>query len=65
MIEYDTKRIIVGHTTYDDILTFHEDKVINVDAGIKTGKQGKALLWKEDTYFILDESGNSNILLSK
>jgi hypothetical protein len=65
MTKYKTERIIVGHTTYDDILTFQEDKIINVDAGIKTGRQGKALLWKDDTYFILDESGNSNILLSK
>jgi len=65
MIKYESERIIVGHTTYDDILTFHEDKIINVDAGMKTGRQAKALLWKDNTYYSLDESGNSNILLSK
>jgi len=62
---YDIDKMIVGHTTYDDLLLHFNNKLISIDAGIKNGLSGKALLWENGNFFRLDEIGNTSILMEK
>ena len=43
--------IIVGHTTVDSVFSYFNNKIINVDGGIKYGESGQALLIEIDKYF--------------
>jgi len=36
-------RIVVGHTTMDDVVSFHGGRVIAIDSGIKRGESGQLL----------------------
>lgn len=37
-------RIVVGHTTVGEVASFHDGRVIAIDAGLKHGKSGQLLL---------------------
>lgn len=41
-------RIVVGHTTVGEIASFHEGRVIAIDAGLKRGKSGQLLFIEGD-----------------
>jgi len=49
---FDADRVVVGHTTLDTVTTFHEGRVIGVDAGLKDGKPGALLLLERGKAFI-------------
>lgn len=36
-------RIVVGHTTMGEVVSFHDNKIIAIDSGIKRGKAGQLL----------------------
>ena len=36
-------RIVVGHTTMDEVASFHEGRIIAIDSGIKRGQSGQLL----------------------
>ncbi|MEE9189275.1 MAG: metallophosphoesterase [Candidatus Neomarinimicrobiota bacterium] len=54
---FKVNRIITGHTTMDSISTFQNGRIIMVDAGIKNGLSGEALLWDGNTYFRVNDKG--------
>jgi hypothetical protein len=56
------KKIIVGHTTQDSILSLNSDKIIAVDSGIKDGDKGQALHWIEGIFYVIDIDNKRKIL---
>lgn len=36
-------RIVVGHTTMDEVVSFHGGRIIAIDSGIKRGESGQLL----------------------
>ncbi|MDR7069537.1 hypothetical protein J2X02_002388 [Pseudoxanthomonas japonensis] len=36
-------RIVVGHTTMDEVVSFHDGRIIAIDSGIKRGESGQLL----------------------
>jgi hypothetical protein len=48
------KKIIVGHTTQDSIISIHKNLIIAVDAGLKYDDKGQALHWKEGVFYVID-----------
>lgn len=57
---YDVDHIIVGHTIFDDVSTFHDGRVIcvNVDnAGNRDKGLGRALLIDHGRYFVVSDKG--------
>ena len=36
-------RIVVGHTTMDEVVSFHEGRIVAIDSGIKRGQSGQLL----------------------
>jgi hypothetical protein len=55
--KFKVNQIITGHTTMDSISTFYNGRIIMVDAGIKNGITGEALLWDGSTYFRVNDKG--------
>lgn len=47
---FQADRIIVGHTTINEITSLHDNLVLAVDAGIKYGDKGEALLWRKGKF---------------
>lgn len=45
---FDVKRIVVGHTTRDEIVSLYGGRVIGIDAALKDGAGGELLLWKNN-----------------
>ena len=43
--QFDVKRIVVGHTTRDEIVSLYGGQVIGIDAALKDGARGEVLLW--------------------
>ncbi len=43
--QFDVKRIVVGHTTRDEIVSLYGGRVIGIDAALKDGARGEVLLW--------------------
>jgi calcineurin-like phosphoesterase family protein len=62
---FEVDKIIVGHTTQDDIYTYFENKVIEVDASMKLGVEGKGLIYSDGVYRSVDSSGNFSIIQKK
>lgn len=57
---YHVKRIIVGHTIFDDVSTFYNQKVINVNVNnVKNRKNGlgRGLLIENKKYLIIGDYG--------
>ena len=58
------ERIIVGHTIFAEISTFHGGKVIDVNVDNKKNqeeKRGRGLLIDGDDYLVVDEGIQRNI----
>jgi len=53
----DQDRIIVGHTSFDDVQSLYGGKVIGIDCSIKKGETGKLLLFKNDKFYVGDMKG--------
>lgn len=62
---YTVDRIIVGHTSMDDIYAFFDNKLIAIDASMKLGKEGKALLYCSGSFTIVDTKGQTTDLKEK
>ncbi len=41
-------RIVVGHTTMDEVVSFHDERIIAIDSGIKRGESGQLLFIEGD-----------------
>jgi len=48
---FNANRIVVGHTSMDEVKTFFDTKVLAVDTSIKRGKSGEVLLIEDGTYY--------------
>lgn len=57
---YTVERIIVGHTIFDDISSFHGGRVIDVNVDNKKNqeeKRGRGLLIDGDDYLVVGDEG--------
>lgn len=59
---FNVDKIIVGHTTIDSIQSFFEQRIINVDGGIKYGESGEGLLIIKDQFYRVGSNGNQQLL---
>jgi hypothetical protein len=48
---FKVEHIVVGHKTFDQIRTFHEKKVIGIDAGIVNNNSGEVLIWENQLLY--------------
>jgi len=48
---YETKHIIVGHTSLDEINSLFSNKIIGIDAGIMYEKPGQMLIYKNGLFY--------------
>ena len=48
---FGVKRIVVGHTTRDEIISLYGGRVIGIDADLKDGVSGELLLWENQQLF--------------
>lgn len=48
LAQFDVKRIVVGHTTRDQIVSLYRGRVIGIDAALKDGAPGELLLWENN-----------------
>ena len=46
--QFEVKRIVVGHTTRDEIVSLYAGRVIGIDAALKDGARGELLLWENN-----------------
>lgn len=46
--QFAVKRIVVGHTTRDQIVSLYGGRVIGIDADLKDGAPGELLLWESN-----------------
>jgi len=46
--QFAVKRIVVGHTTRDEIVSLYRGRVIGIDADLKDGAGGEVLLWENN-----------------
>ncbi len=57
---YDADRIIVGHTIFDDISTFYENKVIDVNVNNRKNRderKGRAILMEGGKVYVVGDEG--------
>jgi len=55
--QYNQQRIIVGHTSQQEILTRYNGRLIVVDCSIKLGQDGQVLLLEGNAVYIIDKDG--------
>ena len=55
--QYNQQRIIVGHTSQQEIQTRYDGRLIVVDCSIKLGQDGQVLLLEDDAVYIIDKDG--------
>ncbi|MDP8210958.1 MAG: metallophosphoesterase [Candidatus Stygibacter australis] len=55
--EYSLENIIVGHTTFKNIQYAQEGRIIAIDAGLKYQESGQALLYQDNSFFVLAPDG--------
>ena len=51
LTQLNASKIIVGHTSMDEIESHHAEQVIAIDSSIKKGKKGELLLWQDGTFW--------------
>jgi hypothetical protein len=51
LIFYNIKHIVVGHTTFKDINSLFNGKIIGVDAGIGSDQTGEMLIYKNGFFY--------------
>ncbi|MEQ8572451.1 MAG: hypothetical protein RIB63_00205, partial [Fulvivirga sp.] len=47
---YDANHAIVGHCSYDSVITRFNNKIFGVDTSIKRGENGEVLKWNSGGY---------------
>ena len=60
MKRYDAKRIIVGHTIFEDVSTFHDKRVIDVNVNNAKNQEkglGRGVLIEGKKYMIVGDEG--------
>ncbi len=55
--QWDLTEIIVGHTTQDSVMSSYKGKMFAVDAGMKRGVSGEALLFENNTFYRINHLG--------
>lgn len=60
--KFGVKHIVVGHTSMDQVRSFHDGQVIAVDTRIKKGKSGEIIIWENDQLFRGTLSGKRLLL---
>jgi hypothetical protein len=55
---FNVEKIIVGHTTEDQIYFSHNKRIICVDSGIKEGIRGEGLLIEDGMYYSVNINGD-------
>ena len=60
--QFDVRRIVVGHTTRDEIVSLYGGRVISIDAALKDGAPGEVLLWEDNRLQRGLASGSRKIL---
>ncbi len=61
--QFDQQKIIVGHTSQEDIHTLYNGRLIVIDCSIKLGQRGQVLLIEGDETFIIDQDGEQLLLV--
>lgn len=59
---FNIEKIIVGHTTIDSIQSSYNQRIINVDGGIKYGVKGEGLLIFKNQFHAVDSNGKQRLL---
>jgi hypothetical protein len=59
---FNVEKIIVGHTTKDSIQSSYNQRIINVDGGIKYGVKGEGLLIFKNQFHAVDSNGKHRLL---
>lgn len=59
---FTVEKIIVGHTTKDSIQSSYNQRIINVDGGIKYGVKGEGLLIFKNQFHTVDSNGKYRLL---
>lgn len=54
---YQVQKIVVGHTSFDQIYSHYQQKVIAIDSSIKKGKRGEILLIRQGQLYRGDVEG--------
>ncbi|WP_169433317.1 metallophosphoesterase [Lewinella cohaerens] len=62
---YDQEKIIVGHTSQEDIHPLYGGKLIVIDCSIKLGVRGQVLLIENDAVYIIDQDGEQLPIVMK
>jgi hypothetical protein len=60
---FKVDKIFVGHTTIDSVQSYFEERVINVDGGIKYGERGEGLLIINEQFYKVDLNGKQELVL--
>jgi hypothetical protein len=55
---FDSKHIIVGHTSLPNITSIYDKKIIGIDSNIKMGDYGELLIYKNDEFYRGTTNGN-------
>jgi hypothetical protein len=48
---YDSKHIVVGHTTFENIKVLYNNKIVGIDAGIGYNQPGEVLIYKKGIFY--------------
>ena len=51
------KKMIVGHTSQEEILALYDGRLIVIDCNIKLGQEGQVLVMERDRLYIIDQDG--------
>lgn len=51
------KKMIVGHTSQDEILSLYDGKLIVIDCNIKLGEKGQVLVMERDRLYSINQDG--------
>ncbi|ATC93087.1 metallophosphoesterase [Pseudoalteromonas tunicata] len=55
--ELEAQYIIVGHTSFEQLETRFDNRIIAIDSSIKNGKKGELLLWQKQRFMRADMQG--------
>jgi len=58
------KRIIVGHTSMQQLETRFNDKILAIDTSIKNAKNGELLIWRDKKFIRADMQGKQSLLFN-
>lgn len=62
--QLNAKRIVVGHTSMEQLETRFNDKILAIDASIKKGKNGELLIWRDNKFIRADIQGKQSLLFN-